>query len=471
MDLPFSTIAELAPRLESGQLSPVELTRAVLDQIERLEGRLNCYITLTPEIALEQARAAEAEIRRGRYRGPLHGIPLAIKDNLETVGIRTTGAAKVLADYVPAEDAPTVARVKEAGAVILGKTNLHELGKGATTVNPHHGPTRNPWHPDRIAGGSSGGSAAAVSAGLATAALGTDAGGSVRIPAALCGVVGLKPTQGRVPIRGCVGASNPTVDHVGPLARSVADAALLLQAIAGPDLRDPTTVDAPALAADLGASRPIAGLRVGVPVDHYFADLDPDVERVVRAAIDRLAELGATLVEVALPNHAALLDGMSGLMADQIAYYATWLRTRLRDFGRDVQASLLTAQFIPGGDYAIGLRARRLFADLYARAMADVDLLATPTVIVPAYPIEDADEPFALGVPRQNPPLARNTRPANLTGRPAISLPAGFTRDALPVGLQLIGQPFDESTLLGAAAAFEAATEWQNQRPPLIGDD
>lgn len=467
MDLAFSTIAEVAPLLANGTLSPVELTRAVLDRIDRLDGALNCYITLTSDDALARARRAEAEIQHGRYLGPLHGIPLAIKDNLETAGVRSTGASKVLADHVPAEDAPAVARLKAAGAVLLGKTNLHELGMGGTSVNPHYGPSRNPWDPSRITGGSSGGSGAAVAAGLAMAALGTDAGGSVRIPAALCGVVGLKPTHGRVPIKGCLGASNPTVDHIGPMTRSVADAALLLQVMAGPDPGDPTTVDAPPLPTDLGQARSFVGLRLGVPTEDYFSEVDPEVERVVRAAIARLADLGATLVDVSLPDHAALIDGTSGLVGDRIAYYGEWMRTRLRDFGRDVQASLLAAQFVPAGDHALALRARRLLADLYARAFAGIDLLVTPTVLAPAYPIADADEPTALGIPRKNPPLSRNTRPSNLTGRPAISVPAGFTSSGLPVGLQFIGRPFDEPTLLGAAAAYEAATDWHREHPPV----
>ena len=470
MNLAFATIQEIAPRIARGEVSPVELTRAALDQIEKLESRLNCYLTVLADAAIAQATQAEEEIRGGGYRGPLHGIPIAIKDNLETAGIRSTAGSKILADYVPAEDAPAVAHLKAAGAVILGKTNLHEFGMGATSVNPHYGASRNPWNPDFITGGSSGGSAAAVAAGMCLAALGTDAGGSVRIPAALCGIVGLKQTHGLVPIRGCLGASNPTVDHIGPLTRSVADAALVLQAIAGSDPRDPTTENVPPLPDNLDLDGGIAGLRIGIPTVHYFDGLDPEVEGVVRAAIAELGRLGASLVDVSIPDHAVLLDGLAGLGAERLVYHGHWMRTRLSDYSLDVQASLLAAQLIPAADYAMALRVRRLFAERYQAVFRQVDLLATPTVITPAFPIADAEITTADSLLKETPPLARNTRPANLTGLPAISLPAGFTSSGLPVGLQLIGPAFGEAKLLRAAAAFEARTDWL-RRPPVAGED
>ncbi|HUX88230.1 MAG TPA: amidase, partial [Chloroflexota bacterium] len=315
MDLAFATISDVAPAIQRGELSPVELTRAVLAQIEQLDGRLNCFISVLADSALAQASQAEAEIRQGRYRGPLHGIPIAIKDSLETAGIRSTAGSKILADYVPAADAPAVARLRAAGAIIVGKTNLHEFGMGGTSVNPHYGPTRNPWNPSCIPGGSSGGSAGAVASGMCLAALGTDAGGSVRIPSALCGTVGLKQSHGRVPIRGCLGASNPTVDHIGPLTRSVADAALLLEAMAGPDPLDPTTEGIPPLPPTLDLSGGVAGLRIGVPTMHYFDNIDPEVDAAVRRAIAALGKMGATVVEVTIADHAALLDGLSGMGA------------------------------------------------------------------------------------------------------------------------------------------------------------
>lgn len=467
MNLTFATIHEVATAITSGAISPVELIETALGQIDRLDGEINSYLTVDREGALSQARHAEDEIRHGSYRGPLHGIPIAVKDNIETAGLRTTGGSKILADYVPDLDAPSVARLRAAGAVIVGKTNLHEFGMGATSVNPHYGPTRNPWDTSRITGGSSGGSAAAVATGMCFAALGTDAGGSVRIPSALCGIVGLKQTHGRVPIRGCLGASNPTVDHIAPIARSVADAALLLRLMAGPDSRDPTTENVPPLASDLVAPATVKGLRVGVPAEYYFEGVDGEVESSVRAAIETLDGLGATVVDVSIPDHVALLAGMSGMGGERIGYHRGWMRTRLREYGIDVQANLLAAQFIPAVDYALALRVRRLLADRYREVFQRVDLLAMPTVVVPAYPIADADETTAVDLPRDSTPLAHNTRVANLTGLPAISVPSGFTRLGLPVGLQLMARAYDELTLLRAAAAYEAATDWHARRPPL----
>lgn len=467
MSLAFSTIDEIAPSLARGSVSPVELIRSVFDQIERLDGELNCYITVLRDAALDQARAAEAEIRRGDYRGPLHGIPIAVKDNIETAGVRTTAGSKILADYVPIEDAPAVARLKAAGAVIVGKTNLHEFGMGATSVNPHYGPARNPWNPECITGGSSGGSAAAVAAGMCLAALGTDAGGSVRIPSALCGVVGLKQTHGRVPVLGCVGAVKPTVDHIGPITRSVADAALLLRVIAGSDPRDPTTENVPPLPADFALSTGVSGLRIGIPREHFWNGVDDEVDSLVRAAIDELSRLGARIEQVSIRDHDALRAALSGLDGETPVYHQQWMRTRLHDYGRDVQANLLARQLIPASDYVIALRARRLLADRYRQTFQQVDLLAMPTVIVPAYPIAEADGTTAVGVPTDTTPLSRNTILANLTGLPAISVPAGFTRDGRPVGLQLMGRAYDEATVLSAAAAYEAATDWHTRRPSI----
>ncbi len=467
MNLTFATIHEVAPSIAAGTLSPVDLIEAALARIDRLDGEINSYLTVDHEGALSQARRAEDEIRRGGYRGPLHGIPIAVKDNVETAGLRTTGGSKILADYVPGEDAPAVARLKAAGAVIVGKTNLHEFGMGATSVNPHYGPTRNPWDTSRITGGSSGGSAAAVVTGMCFAALGTDAGGSVRIPSALCGTVGLKQTHGRVPIRGCLGASNPTVDHIAPIARSVADASLMLRFMAGPDALDPTTDNVPPLATDPGPAGRLEGLRIGVPSDHYFDGVDQEVDALVRGAIEILVGLGATVVDVAIPDHAALLAGLSGLSAERIGYHRQWIGSRLREYGVDVQAKLLAAQLIPAADYALALRVRRLLADRYREVFQGVDLLVTPTVVVPAYPIADADETTPVELPKDTTPLARNTRVANLTGMPAISVPCGLTRAGLPVGLQLLARPYDEETLLRAAVAYEAATNWHTCHPQL----
>jgi aspartyl-tRNA(Asn)/glutamyl-tRNA(Gln) amidotransferase subunit A len=470
MSLAFLTVAEAASRIARGDLSPVDLVDAALAQADRLEGRLNAFITRTADVARDEARRA-ADQGPDPAR-PLRGIPIAVKDNIEAAGVRATGGSTILADHVPAGDAPAWERLRRAGAILVGKANLQEFGMGPTSLNPHYGPTRNPWDPERVPGGSSGGSAAAVAAGMALAALGTDAGGSVRIPAALCGVVGLKGTHGLVPVRGGIAFGNPTVDHIGPLTRSVADAALLLGLMAGPDPDDPTTVAAPpadfaAAAADGARSPDLRGLRVGAPTMHYFGPIDAEVEAAVRAAIDQLAALGATIVDVTIPDHDALVAGTAALSAEGVAFHRRWMRERLGDYAEDVQARLLANQLIPGADYARSLRARRLLRERYAAALAEVDLLAAPTTPIVAPTIAEAEadaiplagETVDVGI------LSRNTRVANVTGLPAISVPCGFAR-GLPVGLMLLAGPFAEERLLRAAAAYEATTDWQ-RRPPL----
>ena len=472
MSLPFLTMVEATAQVARGELSPVDLLTATLTQIDRLEGQLNAFITLLADAALDQARQAAAD-RAPDLGRPLRGIPLAVKDNIATAGVRTTGGSTILADHVPPENAPAWARLRQAGGILVGKTNLHEFGMGPTTLNPHYGPTRNPWDPERVPGGSSGGSAAAVAAGMAMAALGTDAGGSVRIPAALCGVVGLKPTHGLVPVRGGIAFGNPTVDHIGPLTRSVADAALLLRLMAGLDPADPTSCPAPpadyARAAAVGAREPdLRGLRVGVPTSYYFAPIDAEVEARVRAAIGHLGALGAEVCEVSLPDHDALVAGTAALGAEGLVYHARWLRTRLQDYGEDVQARLLANQFILASDYARSLRARRLLRERYDAVLGQVDLLAAPTVPIPAPTIaEAAADAIPLGETTVDVSiLPRNTRVANLTGLPAITVPCGLAR-GLPVGLMLMARPFAEEQVLRVAAAYEATTEWHRRRPPV----
>ena len=460
------TVAELSRLLVQREISPLDVVQAHLDQIDALEPRLNCFITICREAALADARAATQQHRAagGETAPGLFAIPVAVKDNVATAGVRSTAGSKILGDYVPAADAPAWGRLRQAGAILLGKTNLHEFGMGATNLNVHYGHTRNPWDPDRVPGGSSGGSAAAVAAGMAPAALGTDAGGSVRIPAALCGVVGLKPTHGLVPVRGGIGFGNPTVDHIGPITRSVADAALLLSSLAGPDPGDPTTQAAPRAGDYLGAARQGAaapdlhGLRVGVPEVHYFEACHAEVEAAVRTAIGHLEQLGATVVPISFPDHAALMAGMSGLGAEGLVYHGRWMRTRLGDYSEPVQARLLASQFILGGDYAKALRARRLLRECYDAALSAVDVLAAPTVPVPAPTIAEAEQDSLT------PSLSQNTVPANRTGLPAISVPCGFAA-GLPVGLMLMARPFEEARLLHAAAAYEATTEWHRAWP------
>ncbi len=458
--LPALTLAEAARLLQGRELSPLELTEACLRRIEALEPRLNSFITVTAEEALAQARRATEELARGERRGPLHGLPVAIKDLLDTAGVRTTAGSRVLAQRVPEEDATAVARLREAGAVVLGKLNLHEFAFGATSVNPHYGPVRNPWDTGRIAGGSSGGSATAVAAGECLATLGTDTGGSIRIPSSLCGITGLKPTYGRVSLWGVIPLAW-SLDHVGPMCRTAEDCALVLSVIAGPDGRDRACarVPVPDYAAQLDGG--VKGLRVGLPREHFFEGAQEDVAEAVRRAVEVLAELGAQVREVSLPHVALAPQAVSAIiLSEGLAYHLPWLRQRPQDYGPDLRLRLEMASLMPAVAYVQAQRLRAAIVEAWRRLWQEIDLLATPTTVVTAARIEEADLSTTLT-------LLRNTNPFNLSGQPAISLPCGFDRQGLPIGLQLVGRWWDEATVLRAAHAYQRATDWHLRLPPL----
>ena len=455
------TISEAAARIGRRELSPVELTQACLDRISGIDPRLNAFITVTADDALRAAREAEEAIARGDQRGPLHGIPLALKDLFATAGVRTTAGSRILADRVPEEDSDAAQRLAAAGAVILGKLNLHEFAFGATGVNPHYGPARNPWNTERITGGSSSGSGAAVAAGECFAALGTDTGGSIRIPASLCGIVGLKPTFGRVSRRGVIPLSW-SLDHVGPLARTVEDTAIVLQALAGRDPLDQSSSDAPVPDYHAGLKDGVKGLRVGIPARFFFESLDPEVERAVRAAVAKLEELGAATEDVPVPYIDEIPGAVTAIMLPEaLAYHQTWMAQRPEDYGDDVRYRLELGATFLAVHYVQAQRLRELAVSAWKREVfSRVDILATPATPTVAGPIDKSglDQTFSL---------IRNTSPINLLGLPAVSLPCGLTSDGLPIGLQLIGRWFDEETVLRAAHAYEQATEWHERRPPL----
>jgi aspartyl-tRNA(Asn)/glutamyl-tRNA(Gln) amidotransferase subunit A len=461
-------VAALAERLRRREVSPVEITRLYLDRIAALDPTLSAFITVTADQALAEAAAAEREIAAGHYRGPLHGVPVALKDLFYTAGVRTTAGSKILADFVPAEDATVVARLRAAGAISLGKTNLEEFAFGATSINPHYGACRNPWDPTRIAGGSSGGSAAAVAAGLCGAALGTDSGGSIRQPSALCGLVGLKPTYGRVSRHGVVPLSW-SQDHVGPMTRTVRDAALVLQVIAGHDPRDAASSPAPVpdYLADLEAG--VRGLRLGLPRDFFFDRVEPEIAAAVRAAAQTLAGLGARVEEIPLPHaHLTYAAGATILFAEAAAYHEPWLRARPAAYGPLVRDRLRVGAALLATDYLKAQRARAALVAETRRLFADVDALLTPTVPVAA-PRQDADRirwPDGTEEDVRGATL-RFTRPFNLLGFPAISVPCGFTADDLPIGLQIVAGPFAERTVLQVARAYEAATAWGARHPAV----
>jgi len=461
IDLAFAGIAELAPRIAAGEVSPVALTEAALSRIEAQDPALNAFITVTADQAIAAARDAEAEIAQGRYRGPLHGVPLAVKDLYATKGVRTTGGSKLLADWVPDHDAAVVERLKAAGAVLLGKTGMHELAYGTTSNNAHHGPTRNPWDLACHPGGSSGGSAAAVAAGLAYGALGSDTGASIRQPAACCGIVGLKPTFGRVSKFGALPLSW-SMDHMGPMTRSVADAALLLQVLAGPDPRDPNCSDQPVPDYLAGLDAGVAGKRIALARGFFFADCDPEVAAAVEAAARKLGDLGARVEEIELPElDSAYLVGGITIACEATAYHAKDLRERPEAFSEELRGSLELGAAYSAVDYLQAQRVRRRVSEAIRGAMAPFDAILSPTCPVPATPIDDSP-------PGHNALRHRNTIPFNLTGLPAISLPCGLTEAGLPIGLQIAGLAFDEAGILTVAQAYEAASSWQGRRPPPI---
>ncbi|MGQ9572902.1 MAG: amidase [Dehalococcoidia bacterium] len=456
------TIAEAARSFERGELSPRELTGAYLERIEALEPKLNAFITVLPELAMAEAEAAEERLRQGRRLGPLDGIPFALKDLYETKGIRTTAGSKLLADHVPAEDATCVRRLREQGVVLLGKLNMHEWAFGGTTAVSHFGPAHNPWALDRITGGSSGGSGAALAASLCLGSLGSDTGGSVRTPAAMCGIVGLKPTYGRVSKHGLIPLS-PTLDHAGPMARTVEDAAFVLQAIAGPDPNDPTTADVAVPDYRAALRGDVQGMRVGVPGGDALSGLEGGVEAGFRGALETLAGLGTSLVEVRLPAlGVASAIWMAIAAAEAAAFHRRNLEERPGDFSEQVRGRLEMGLQVRAVDYLQGLqRQRRLRAEMEDLS-AKVDVLVTPTTAFTATRIEDE-----LATSGGQPYTLRFNCLFNLTGQPAISVPCGFDSQGLPVGLQIVGRPFDEETVLRVAQAYEQATDWHRRRPPL----
>lgn len=462
---------ELAPRIAAREVSPVEVVRAVYDRLDATEPVWNCFVLRTADRALAEAQAAEREIAAGHYRGPLHGLPLAVKDNVAVADTVTAAGAKFLHDNVTPDDAVALQRLARAGAIVVGKTNLHELALGSSTINPWWGATRNPWNTDYIPGGSSGGTAAAVAGRQVPLGLGTDSAGSIRMPASVSGCVGLKATHGRVSMRGLVASLTVTTDHIGPMTRTVADAALMLEAMAGYDPRDPFSIDRPVPAYRAALGRDLTGLRVGVPTNYYFDLIDPEVEAGVRAAIRELAGLGAELVEVTIPDLEAMMQARIGLAGDGLAFVTPYLRSRPEQFSEELRLRLLTAHFVLARDYARANRVRRLLMERFAAVFRTVDLLAAPATIIPAYPIADHQVTVRDNRTGQDVPigtanvLIRNTATHNLSGLPSISVPAGFTARGLPFGLMLTGRPFEEELLLAAAHAYEQATPWHTRRP------
>jgi aspartyl-tRNA(Asn)/glutamyl-tRNA(Gln) amidotransferase subunit A len=451
-------VAALALKLRSREISPVELTAAYLERINDLDPQLRCYITVTGDLARSAAQRAEREIASGDWRGPFHGVPIALKDLCSTRGIRTTGGSKILADQVPDYDCTVWARLSAAGAILLGKLNLHEFAAGATNTNPHWGTCRNPYRLERIPGGSSGGSAAAIVAQMAAATIGTDTGGSIRIPAAFCGCVGMKQTYSRVSRFGVIPLSD-SLDHAGPITRSVRDAAMMLQVIAGRDPNDATSSAEPVPDYLAACGREVRGMRAGV-IRELRTGIDREVAASFDTALAKLGELGIEVVEVSMPAIEQVATIATTITFVEAAeYHHRWLRARADDYGRDVRRALEAGMLIPGLHY---LRAQRARAVILAQALTAIEkcsVLIAPTAAIPA-PCIDVG---AIARTPQNEvvdlvaAVLRFTAPFNVTGQPAIAIPTGLSADGLPLSMQVIGRPFDEATVFQVVSAFELA--------------
>jgi len=456
-DLAYRSLVDLGRLLDERQVSPVDIVRAFLGRIDRYNGQLASYITVCGEGALAEARTAEQEIARtGRRRGRLHGLPVAHKDVSLTRGVRTTAHSRCLLEYVPDRDATHVRRLRDAGMILLGKTNTTEFACGTMDLFGVH---RNPWDLGRYAGGSSGGSANALAAGLAVAATGSDTGGSIRVPASFCGIVGLKPTYGRVSRNGLLPLSW-SMDHVGPMARSAADCALLLTAMAGHDPADPTSARAPVPDFAEGLQAGIRGMVLGVPRQHYYEGLDPEVDAALRAALRQLESLGARLepVDLRLAAHVTAPGGVL-IMAEAYGLHAAGLRERARDYGTRTRRRIASGACYTSGEYEDAARVRVAWTDQVNAVLGRVDAIVTPTLPQPAFSVEmQLDEP---------PDTSWGTRQFNMSGHPALTVPCGFTSAGLPVGMQLAGRYFDEASLFRIAHAYEQATPWHTRRPAL----
>jgi aspartyl-tRNA(Asn)/glutamyl-tRNA(Gln) amidotransferase subunit A len=468
-DLVWASLAELARQIATKAVSPLEVTQAYLERIAKLDGTLKAFITVCADQALEAARAAEADLTAGRPLGPLHGVPIGLKDLFKTAAVRTTGGSRILADSVPAEDATVVRRLRQAGAIVLGKLNMHEFAYGPEGLNAHYGHARNPWDGAavRIAGGSSSGSGVAVAAGLVAGALGSDTGGSIRIPAALCGITGLKPTYGRVSRQGVLPLAW-SMDHVGPMARTAADCALLLGPLAGYDSGDATSSVLPVADYTAALTGDVKGLRVGVLRRFFLEGAAPEVRGAVEAAVEVLRAQGAAVDEVELPSVGEVAAASFAIVAaEALAYHAEWLRTRPEDYQPDVRERLRMGAFVSGVHYVRAQQVRALVRREVDQALARRDVLVAPATPMAATRLGDNQVQLGDGPSDARSALIRLTRPFNFSGHPACALPCGFTAGGLPMSMQIVGRPFDEATVLRVADAYQRATDWHRRRPVL----
>ena len=467
--LHWRSMAELGRMVATKEVSPVEVVRAHLDRVAALDATLKSFITVCGEQALEAARAAEAELIAGRSAGPLHGVPYGPKDLYATKGVRTTGGSTILADFVPAEDATVVSRLRAAGLIVLGKLNMHEFAYGPEGLNAHYGDALNPWDATahRVAGGSSSGSGVAVAAGLCPGALGSDTGGSIRIPASLCGISGIKPTYGRVSRAGVLPLAW-SMDHAGPMARTVRDLALMLGAMAGYDAADPTTSVLPVPDYAAALTGDVKGLRVGLLRAHFTDVAAPEVRAAVEAAAKQLEQAGAVVDEVNLAEVVHVAAASFAIVATEaLVYHAEWMRTRSADYQPDVRDRLKMGALVSGVQYVRAQQVRQLVRREVDAALARRDVLLAPATPIPAPVLGETQTQLGDGASDVRSALIRFTRPFNLSGHPACSVPCGFTAAGLPLGMQLVGRPFDEATVLRVVDTYQRLTDWHTHHPAV----
>lgn len=470
------TIAETSRRIRKKEISPVELTRLYLERIEALNPSLNAYLTLMKDRALATAKTAEREIWRGKYRGRLHGIPFSIKDNLAIKGVRTTAGSKILSEWVPDFDATVVARLTESGAVILGKTQMHEWARGSNGINPFYGTTHNPWDLKRVPGGSSGGSAVAVASSLCMASIGTDSAGSVRNPSSLCGVVGLKPTYGRVSTYGGVpGTGGHSTNHFGVLTKTVEDCALVLETIAGYDPKDSLSAEAPVPRYSRAVGKGIRGMKVGLLRGYFDEAVEDEVRSALDEAVKTFQSLKMKFTEVTIP-HLDLVPAvqMASSRSESTTDHDVYLRTRPRDYSSSLLYGNIAGLLIPAKVFIQAQRVRRLICQEFEQALEKVDVIIAPTVPVPAPTIEECTKGYLERDGRRIPLLDKrgnylmlSTIPFNVTGLPSMTVPCGFSALGLPIGMQIVGGLFREETVIQVAHSYERKAGWYKRRPPL----
>jgi len=462
-DILTLSLCQLSERLQHRELSPLETVNACLGRIEETETQLNAYVKVLPESARAAARQAEAEIAAGQWKGPLHGVPVAVKDLYDMAGLATTASSRQRSDWIAKADSAVVTRLKAAGAIIVGKTHTHEFAYGIVTPT-----TRNPWDPRCTPGGSSGGSGATVASGGAFMAMGTDTGGSIRIPASVCGTVGLKPTYGRVSRAGVTSLSWG-LDHAGPLTRTIEDAAICMQVLAGHDPRDPGSLDQPVPDFSADLHKGVKGLRIGIPTNYFFDNVNSEVEAAVRAAYQKLEALGARLVQVAMPMPEQITPlHFAILLPEASVYHRQILRETPELYNEDVRLFLEAGEMISATDYIRAQRVRNVLIKEFERLYEQVDVLVAPSVATTAVPADTETVTWDDGT--EEPLVSAYTRlalPADLTGQPSLSVPCGFSTEGLPIGFQIIGRPLDEKTVLRVGAAYQASTDWHQKHPRI----